>query len=76
MRKLMRVAAGVILAVGALSLGPQQAYAVRPSPECGPTRQWICGFRGCPYCPVVLFEGTVCEKQQYDKETGRTCSPA
>ena len=69
-----------ILTTGAVGLGSvallnQPTYA-SPRPDCGPTRQWICVLPGCPDCYDVLFEGTVCEKAAYEKETGRKCSPA
>ena len=64
----------VALALGSAALLQQPAYA-SPTPECGPTRQWICVLPGCPDCYDVLFEGTVCEKTAYEKKTGRVCSP-
>jgi len=66
---------GAALALGSAAL-IQPAYAVRPQPDCGPTRQWICVLPGCPDCYDVLFEGTVCEKAAYETQTGRKCSPA
>lgn len=63
------------LALGSVALLNQPAYAA-PRPDCGPTRQWICVRPGCPDCYDVLFEGTVCEKSAFEKETGRKCSPA
>jgi hypothetical protein len=64
------------MAVGVTSLMQSQAYAARPKPDCGPTREWNCVVPGCPDCPEILFEGTVCEKAQFEKQTGRVCSPA
>jgi len=65
---------GGTLALGCAALfQPAQA---RPTPDCGPTRQWVCELPGCPDCYVVLFEGTICEKSAYEKQTGRKCSPA
>jgi len=65
---------GGTLALGCTALfQPAQA---RPTPDCGPTRQWVCELPGCPDCYVVLFEGTICEKSAYEKQTGRKCSPA
>jgi hypothetical protein len=52
------------------------AYAVRPQPDCGPSREWNCVIPGCPDCPEILFDGTICEKRQFEKATGRVCSPA
>jgi hypothetical protein len=60
--------------LGSAALVNQPAYA-SPRPDCGPTRQWICVLPGCPDCYDVLFEGTVCEKAAFEKETGRKCSP-
>ena len=65
---------GGTLALGSAALfQPAQA---RPTPDCGPTREWVCELPGCPDCYVTLFEGTVCEKSAYEKQTGRKCSPA
>jgi hypothetical protein len=63
------------LAFGSAALVTQPAFAV-PRPDCGPTREWICVVPGCPDCYDVLFEGTVCEKTAFEKQTGRKCSPA
>ncbi len=71
-------ALALVAAALTLSVSPlvhSQANAVRPEPDCGPTREWVCVVPGCPNCPVVLFEGTVCEKAQFEKQTGRVCSP-
>lgn len=68
------VAAAVAAALVALEQAP--AYAGRPAPDCGPTREWNCVVPGCPDCPEILFEGTVCEKAAFEKQTGRVCSPA
>jgi len=68
--------AGAITALAIAALLQTPAYAVRPQPDCGPTREWNCVIPGCPDCPEILFEGTVCEKKQFEKETGRVCSPA
>ena len=63
------------LALGSAALLYQPAYAA-PQPDCGPTREWNCVVPGCPECPEILFEGTVCEKKQFEKTSGRVCSPA
>ncbi len=63
------------LAFGIAALPEGTAQAVIPEPECGPTRQWTCVVPGCPHCYEVLFEGTVCEKNAFEKKTGRVCSP-
>jgi hypothetical protein len=68
--------AGAITAFAIAALLQTPAYAVRPQPDCGPTREWNCVIPGCPDCPEILFEGTVCEKRQFEKATGRVCSPA
>lgn len=66
----------VALLLGATALLQQPVQAARQPPiECGPTRQWICVLPGCPDCYDVLFEGTVCEKERFEKATGRVCSP-
>ena len=68
---------GAAAAVGITVLVQSEAYARRPpQPDCGPTREWNCVLPGCPDCPEILFEGTVCEKAQFEKQTGRVCSPA
>jgi hypothetical protein len=64
------------LVLGLAVPGPDTAQASGPGPHCGPTRAWNCVTPGCPDCPEYLFEGTVCEKNQYEKQTGRVCSPA
>lgn len=60
---------------GGITLGPEPVAAAVPGPDCGPTRLWNCVTPGCPDCPEFLFEGTVCEKAKYEKQTGRVCSP-
>jgi len=67
---------GVAMAVGIAALAYNPVHAARPAPDCGPTREWTCVVPGCPSCSSILFEGTVCEKTQYEKKTGRVCSPA
>lgn len=66
---------GVAIMIGIGALVQSPAQAARPAPDCGPTRQWTCALPGCPSCYVVLFEGTICEKKQFEKKTGRVCSP-
>ena len=61
---------------GALAVGDGRPAHAGPTPDCGPTRQWNCVVPGCPDCPEILFEGTVCEKNAFEKATGRVCSPA
>lgn len=68
------VLTGGTLVIGSAALLDQPVNA-RPTPDCGPTRQWVCELPGCPDCYVVLFEGTVCEKGAFEKKTGRVCSP-
>lgn len=70
----MLAVAGGTLLLGSIAL--QQPAQARPRPDCGPTREWICSLPGCPDCYDVLFEGTVCEKSAYEKQTGRVCTPA
>jgi hypothetical protein len=61
------------LALGSAARSHRPAPAA-PRPDCGPTRHWICVLPGCPDCPVVLFEGTVCEKAAFEKTSRRKCS--
>jgi hypothetical protein len=63
---------GVAGVLGVMTLSGSPAIA-GISPDCGPTRQWICETPGCPDCPIYLFEGTICEKNAYEKRTGRVC---
>jgi hypothetical protein len=44
-------------------------------PLCGPTILWSCAVPGCPDCPVVIFGGTVCQKEAFERQTGRVCTP-
>ena len=39
---------------------------------CGPSILWFCSGPGGP---DVLFGGTVCEKLQFEQQTGLTCVP-
>ena len=65
----------VALTIGFLVAERSLTFAfIPPGPDCGPTFQWICVVPGCPSCPDVLFEGTVCEKAQFERKTGRVCS--
>lgn len=66
---------GAVLAVGFAAMDQSQVLAVKPEPDCGPTYQWICVVPGCPTCPDVLFEGTICEKTIFEMQTGRVCTP-
>lgn len=66
---------GAALLAGFAAISQSQAVAANPpQPDCGPTYLWICVIPGCPTCPDVLFEGTICEKVEYEKQTGRVCS--
>ena len=67
--------AGVAIVIAVAALAHSQAQAAKIGPECGPTRQWTCALPGCPECYEVLFEGTVCEKNAFEKKTGRVCTP-
>lgn len=60
-------------AFGALTLTSGVSQAARPTPDCGPTRMWICVL---PSGLKVDFDGTICEKAQYERQTGAKCSPA
>jgi hypothetical protein len=66
--------AGLAIVVAVAPLAHSQAEAAKIEPECGPTRQWTC--TACPDCYEVPFEGTVCEKEVFEKKTGLVCSPA
>ena len=60
------------LALGVMSLLAPDADAKPrpPGPLCGPSFQWSCtGVGG----PSVLFLGTVCDKDKFEKKTGKTC---
>jgi hypothetical protein len=67
------VVAAAATAAGVATLAGAPALA-DPQPECGPTYQWICIFPPCLACPPVEFDGTICEKQAYEKKTGRVCT--
>ena len=58
------------LVLGGLALTSSPVQAGRPEPDCGPTFCWICSGPGGP---DVLFEGTVCEKARFEKQTGLHC---
>ena len=77
MKKLARLGMialmGGSLALGSVAFLQQPAYA-RPEPDCGPTFEWSCALPGCPDCYEILFEGTVCEKNAFEKKTGRVCT--
>lgn len=64
-----------VAVVGLAALVQGTAYA-GPTPDCGPNFDWICVVPGCPSCPPVYFDGTVCEKNQFQKQTGRVCTRA
>ena len=69
------VVATTVAAVWTLTAGSAIA---KPPPrlDCGPTRGWICVFQGCPSCNAEFFVGTVCEKADFERSSGRTCSPS
>ncbi len=73
--KMLALIAGLLTA-GLTALLQSQVSVAGPGPDCGPTREWNCVIPGCPECPEILFEGTVCEKAQFENATGRVCSPA
>jgi len=70
------VFAVAVLTVVAAEVASSQVQARPPRPDCGPTREWNCVVPGCPECPEILFEGTICEKVEFEQMTGRVCSPA
>jgi hypothetical protein len=59
------------LVAGGLALASASAEAGQ-EPLCGPTFQWTCSGPGGP---DVLFEGTVCERDDFEKESGLACKP-
>jgi hypothetical protein len=70
-----------LLTAGALALGisltassGRVAAVQPPEPDCGPNFLWACVVPGCLSCEVVHFDGTVCEKNAYQKQTGRVCT--
>lgn len=63
-----------VMAIGVIALVQSQPSAAGPTPDCGPTYEWSCALPNCPECPEILFEGTVCEKNAFEKATGRVCS--
>ena len=61
------------LVLGGLALTSSPAHAGRrPGPLCGPTYLWICSGNGQE---GVLFGGTICEKNQFEQQTGMHCVP-
>jgi|SwirhirootsSR3_FD_contig_31_10075844_length_308_multi_3_in_0_out_0_1 hypothetical protein len=73
-RRLALLAASTLALVISLTVSSDHVAAVQPQPDCGPTFSWVCVVPGCLSCGVVHFEGTVCEKNAYQKQTGRTCT--
>ena len=65
----------ICLVAAALVSGWTSALALIPEPDCGPSRLWVCVVPGCDTCPDILFAGTICEKLQFEEQTGRVCSP-
>jgi len=59
-------------ALGTMALFSSPAEARPPRLLCGPTYMWSCSAVGGP---DYLFIGTVCEKNRYERKTGRTCVP-
>jgi hypothetical protein len=63
----------VVVALGiALWPAPQAEALAPPGPQCGPSYLWICSGPGGP---DILFGGTICEKNEFEKENGVTCVP-
>jgi hypothetical protein len=65
----LALAVGAVVVFGASTLTAQPATA-GPILLCGPTFMWICKL---PDGTVVPFNGTVCEKLQYEKLKGARC---
>lgn len=66
---------GAVLTLAAVSvmLAPTSAQAGGgPALDCGPTRVWDCVL---PDGSAVEFEGTVCDKNGFEKDTGGACEP-
>ena len=64
------------LAVGFVATERSQTFGMIPiEPQCGPTFRFSCSVPGCPSCPDVLLIGTQCDKFEFEKETGRVCTP-
>jgi hypothetical protein len=68
-----------LLVAGALAVGisltvSSDRVAAQPQPDCGPNFDWVCVVPGCPECPVTHIDATVCEKNAYQKATGRVCT--
>ena len=66
--------AGVLALGMSLTVSSDRVAAVQPQPDCGPNFSWACVVPGCLSCEVVHFDGTVCEKNAYQKQTGRVCT--
>ena len=83
MKTIVSIRKHLLVIGGAAALGTMlgaaqgRAHAAEgqaPQPDCGPTRFWNCVLPRCPDCYEVLFEGTVCEKNAFEKKTGRVCT--
>ena len=65
-------ASSAALVVGAMTLSAPRAEALPPGLLCGPTYLWACSGPGGP---DVLFPGTICEKIEFERQSGLTCVP-
>jgi hypothetical protein len=72
-RRTLVLIAGIMLISMTLLVQAPTSDA-RSGPDCGPTFEWSCALPNCEECPEILFEGTVCEKQQFEAATGRICT--
>ena len=61
--------ASVAVGAGALTLAAPASGQGPIGPLCGPTYQWVC----TNLANKVLFGGTVCEKEIFERRTGRVC---
>ena len=70
----MTCLAGVAALAGAATLAaPVRAAEIGPGipPWCGPVIEWVCT---APWDPSgVTFYGTECQKNGFERLTGRTC---
>jgi hypothetical protein len=72
--RLVLLGAGVMALGLTLTLSSDRVAAVQPEPDCGPSFEWICVDPGCPSCPPVFFDGTVCERGAFQRQTGLVCT--
>ena len=69
-KRLILLGAGAALGL-ALTLSSDRAACQ----DCGPTQNWNCVLPRCQECPEISFTGNTCQKQAFEQQTGRTCTP-